>query len=92
VSLPVKNRFDPSFGITDKGDKPSQLFRDYMRALDALVSAVAIASSAGGNVSQLQNIGASGTLAANDAAAAALLIPVGGLYRDSVGVVHMRTA
>jgi hypothetical protein len=92
VSLPVKNRFDPSFGVTEKGDKPSQLFRDYMAKLDALVTAIALASSAGGNVSQLQNIGASTTLVNNDTAAAGLGIPVGGLYRDSVGVVHMRTA
>lgn len=87
MTLPNKNRFDPTFGITEKGDKPSQLFRDYLRTLDALVSALA-----GGNTPPLVNIGASGTLAANDAAAAALGVPVSGLYRDSVGVVHMRTA
>jgi len=87
VTLPVKNRFDPSFPITDRDGKPTQLFRDYMAKFDALV-----ASLAGGNTSPLVNIGVSGTLAANDAAAAALGVAVGGLYRDSVGVVHMRTA
>jgi hypothetical protein len=92
VSLPTKTKFEPSIAVADNNGKPTQHFRDYMSKLDALVAALALASSAGGNVSQLQNIGASGTLAANDAAAAALGIPVGGLYRDSVGVVHMRTA
>jgi hypothetical protein len=87
VTLPTKTKFDPSFGITEKGDKPSQIFRDYMAKLDALVAALA-----GSNTPPLGNIGVSGTLAANDAAAAALGVPVGGLYRDSVGVVHMRTA
>jgi hypothetical protein len=46
----------------------------------------------GGVIGPLPNIGASGALAANDAAAAALSVVVGGIYRDSVGVVHIRTA
>lgn len=46
----------------------------------------------GGVLGPIPNIGASGALAANDAAAAALSVAVGGIYRDSVGVVHIRTA
>lgn len=46
----------------------------------------------GGVIGPLPNIGVSGTLAANDAAAAGLNVAVGGIYRDSVGVVHIRTA
>jgi hypothetical protein len=71
VSLPGKNRFDPSFAITDKGDRPSQLFRDYMRAFDALV----VAMAAGGVPNNLVN-------AANDGAAAAAGVSVGNMYRN----------
>lgn len=46
----------------------------------------------GGMIGPIPNIGASGTLVANDAAAAGLSVAVGGIYRDSVGVVHIRTA
>lgn len=87
MTLPAKTKFDPSFALADNGARPSQLFRDYLTKLDALVTALAA-----GNASPFVNIGASGTLAANDAAAAGLGVPVGGLYRDSVGVVHQRTA
>jgi hypothetical protein len=87
VTLPSKNKFDPQFPITDKTGKPTQAFAQYLAKLDALVAALA-----GSNTPPLANIGASGSLVANDAAAAGLLVPVGGLYRDSVGVVHMRTA
>lgn len=87
MTLPTKNKFDPSFPLVDNAGRPTQLFRDYMAKLDALVVALA-----GSNTPPLGNIGASGTLAANDAAAAVLGVAVGGLYRDSVGVVHMRTA
>jgi hypothetical protein len=38
--LPDKNKFDPQFAIAERGDKPSQLFRDYMAKLDALVTAM----------------------------------------------------
>lgn len=71
MTLPVKTKFDPSFGVTEKGDKPSQLFRDYMAKLDALVAAIA----AGGAPNNLVN-------AANDAAAAAAGVAVGNFYRN----------
>lgn len=87
MTLPVKAKFDPQFALVDSTGRPTQLFRDYMVKLDALVTAIAA-----GNTPPLFNIGASGALAANDAAAAAGGVAVGGLYRDSVGVVHMRTA
>lgn len=87
MSLPAKNRFDPSFPLVDGQGRPTQFGRDYLSKLDALVAALAA-----GNTAHLVNIGASGTLAANDAAAAALGVAVDGLYRDSVGVVHIRTA
>ena len=59
MTLPAKNRFDPQYAIVDQNGRPTQLFRDYMRALDALVAAIA-----SGNAPALVN-------AANDAAAAA---------------------
>lgn len=71
MSLSVKNRFDPSFALTDKGDKPSQLFRDYMVKLDAVVGALA----AGVLPNNLVN-------AANDAAAAVAGVPIQGMYRN----------
>jgi len=71
VTLPVKNRFDPSFPITDRDGKPTQLFRDYMAKLDALVAAI----SAGNAPSNLVN-------AANDAAAAAAGVQLFQFYRN----------
>jgi hypothetical protein len=41
MTLPVKNKFDPSFPIVDQSGRPTQLFRDYMAKLDALVAALA---------------------------------------------------
>ncbi len=70
MSLPVKGKFDPSFPIVDNAGRPTQLFRDYMRSLDALVTAIAT----GMNVSL--------TNAANDGAAAAAGVNVGQLYRN----------
>lgn len=77
MSLPVKTKFDPSFGITEKGDKPSQMFRDYMAKLDALVTAIAT----GMNVALVN--------AADDAAAAAAGVQVGQLYRNG-SVIQVR--
>jgi hypothetical protein len=70
MTLPVKNKFDPSFPIVDQSGRPTQLFRDYMAKLDALVSAIAA-----GNLGNLVN-------AANDAAAAAAGVSVGSAYRN----------
>lgn len=76
MTLPPKNRFDPSLPITN-GNSAAQNFRDYMTKLDALVSALAA-----GNAPGLVN-------AANDVAAAAAGIAVGQLYRNG-NVVHVR--
>jgi hypothetical protein len=71
VTLPQKNKFDPSFPITDQAGKPTQFYRDYLAKLDALVAAIAA-----GNVSaNLVN-------AANDAAAAAAGVVIGQMYRN----------
>lgn len=70
MTLPAKNKFDPQFPITERGDKPSQIFRDYMAKLDAAVTAL----FTGGNVAL--------TDAANDAAAAAAGVQVGQPYRN----------
>lgn len=71
MTLPVKLRFDPSFPIiAGKDGAPTQLFRDYMRGLDALVAALAA-----GGVPPLAD-------AANDAAAAAAGVKVQQLYRN----------
>lgn len=78
MTLPAKTKFDPQFAITEKGDKPSQLFRDYMVKLDALVAAFA----AGNLPANLVN-------AVNDAAAAAGGVAVGQLYRNG-SVLMMR--
>lgn len=72
MSLPVKTKFDPSFPIVDSAGRPEQLFRDYMAKLDALVSAMA---AGGVPLNLLVN-------AANDAAAAAVGVPVSGMYRN----------
>ena len=77
MSLPQKNKFDPNFPIVDQSGRPTQLFRDYMARLDALVAALA-----GGTAPALVN-------AANDAAAAAAGVQVGNLYRNG-SVVMVR--
>lgn len=88
MTLPAKDKkFDPGFALVDKDGRPTQLFRDYMAMVDRLLAAVVA-----GNAPTMVNIGASGTLAANDAAAAAAGVPVGAFYRDAAGIVHVRTA
>jgi hypothetical protein len=84
VSLPVKNRFDPSYDVTEKGDKPSQLFRDYMTKLDALVTAMAAGNLPILNLSTF-------VVAADDAAAAAAGVPIGGIYRGTTTGVAPHT-
>ena len=42
MSLPNKNRFEPSFPIADKDGRALQLFRDYMAKLDAVFATIAI--------------------------------------------------
>ena len=42
MSLPNKNRFEPSFPIADKDGRASQLFRDYLAKLDAVFATIAI--------------------------------------------------
>ncbi len=71
MTLPTKNRFDITISITEKGDKPSVIFRDYLSKLDALV----VAMAAGGVPNNLVN-------AANDAAAALAGVQVGSMYRN----------
>lgn len=88
MTLPAKDKkFDPGFALVDKDGRATPLFRDFMAMIDQLLTAMSV-----GNAPVMVNIGASGTLAANDAAAQAAGVPVGGFYRDSVGVVHVRTA
>lgn len=70
MSLPQKNKFDPSFPIADVAGRPSPLHRDYLAKLDALVVAMAA-----GNLPVLVN-------AANDAAAAAAGVQVQQMYRN----------
>ena len=70
MTLPNKTKFDPSFAIVDKDGRPTQLFRDYLAKLDALVGAMA-----GGNAPVLVN-------AANDASAAAAGVAIGNFYRN----------
>lgn len=78
MTLPQKNKFEPQLTLVDPATgKPTQVFRDYMAKLDALVAAMA-----GGNAPPLVN-------AANDAAAAAAGVAVGNLYRNG-SVVQMR--
>jgi hypothetical protein len=77
VTLPAKNKFDPSFAIVDQSGRPTQLYRDYLSKLDALVAAIAA-----GNLPVLVN-------AANDAAAAAAGVLVGQIYRNG-SVLMMR--
>ena len=70
MTLPVKTKFDPSFPIVDGAGNPTQLFRDYMVKLDALVAALA-----SGNAPTLVN-------AANDAAAKSAGVAQGAFYRN----------
>lgn len=71
MTLPGKNKFDPGFAITEKQDRPSQLFRDYMAKLDALVAAMASG-----------NLPANLVNAVNDAAAQAAGVAIGQMYRN----------
>ena len=71
MTLPKKNRFDPQQPISDKGDKPSQSFRDYLSKADALLGALASGTAPNNLVN-----------AANDAAAARAGVPIQGLYRN----------
>lgn len=71
MTLLVKNKFDPQFALVDSAGRPTQLFRDYMAKLDALVAAMA----GGAAPNNLVN-------AVNDAAAAAAGVPVGNFYRN----------
>ena len=64
MTLPAKSKFDPQFDLVDANKKPSQMHRDYMAKLDALVAAMAAGNVSAGLVN-----------AANDAAAA-----LGGKY------------
>jgi hypothetical protein len=84
VTLPVKNRFDPSFTIVDVQRKPEQLFRDYMVKLDALVTALAAGNLPTLNISTF-------VVAVDDAAAAAAGVPVGGIYRGTTTGVAPHT-
>lgn len=77
MSLPVKTKFDPSFPLVDSSGRPTQLFRDYMAKLDALVAAIAT----GMNVALVN--------AANDAAAAAAGVGIGQLYRNG-SIINVR--
>ncbi len=40
MTLPVKNRFDPQFALVDKNGQATQVFRDYLTKLDAMVTAM----------------------------------------------------
>ena len=79
MTLPAKNKFDPSFAITDSQNKPSQPFRDYLVKLDALVAALAA-----GNLPGMVN-------APNDAAAAAKGVQLNSVYRNG-SVLMVRVA
>jgi len=77
VTLPAKNIFDPQFALVDRDGKPTQMFRDYLSKLDALVTTMAT----GSNIAL--------TNAANDAAAAGLGVQIGQLYRNG-SVIQVR--
>lgn len=79
MTLPVKNKFDPSFPIIDGTGRPTQFGRDYLLKLDALVAALAA-----GNLGVLVN-------AVNDAAAAAGGVAIGQSYRNG-SVLMVRVA
>ena len=74
MTLPNKPKFDPQFPL-NSGGPPSQMLRDYMTKLDALVAAMAA-----GNEGQLGDY-------ANDAAAAAGGVAVGQKYRNGSQVM-----
>lgn len=76
MTLPTKNPL-PQASISWFATQGRQDFALYMTQLDALLNALA-----GGNVGTLVN-------AANDAAAAAAGVPIGGLYRNG-SVVQVR--
>lgn len=69
MSLPAKTKFDPQFPINPAGPA-SQVFRDYLIKLDAVVAALA-----GGTLPALGNF-------ANDAAASAGGVAIGNMYRN----------
>lgn len=71
MTLSTKNKFDPQFDLVDDNRKPSQMHRDYMVKLDALVAQMA----AGNLPTPLVN-------AVNDAGAAAGGVAIGALYRN----------
>lgn len=71
MTLPAKNKFDPSFPIVGDAGRPSQLHRDYLAKLDAFV----VAMAAGNLPNNLVN-------AANDAAAAAAGVALFQMYRN----------
>lgn len=83
MTLPSKNIFNPAFPIAEKDGHASQVFRDYMTALDRLV-----ASIVAGNFASPINLAAL-TNAANDGAAAAAGVVVGQLYRNG-SVIQVR--
>ena len=71
TAQPAKGKFNPNFPIVDASGNPTQLFRDYMGALDRLMTAMAAGIAPNGLVN-----------AANDAAASAAGVPVQGIYRN----------
>lgn len=75
MTLPAKASFNPGFPIADKAGAPTQSFRDYMVAMDRLVSLLAA-----GNLPPLVD-------AVNDAAAAAVGVGVGQIYRNGSTVM-----
>lgn len=74
LTLPSKSKFNPQFALTDSSGNATQNFRNYLIALDALVTALA-AGTAPSLVS-----------AANDKAAAIGGVQVGQLYRNGNAV------
>jgi hypothetical protein len=77
VTLPAKKKFDPQFPIVNNDGRPTQMFRDYLSSLDALVTALTTQANV-----VLGNF-------ANDAAAAAGGVQVGQLYRNG-SVIQVR--
>lgn len=77
MTLPAKNKFDPQFAIVSNDGRPTQMFRDYLSSLDALVTALTTQANV-----VLGNF-------ANDAAAAAGGVQVGQLYRNG-SVIQVR--
>ena len=77
--LPQKKPLlQPTFPLVDGQGRPTQMFAEYLRALDAVVGTLAT------GLNGLTN-------AANDAAAAAAGVPVGSLYRNG-SVIQVRVA